>query len=169
MKYLLPLKNGQSYEVKVFRSQREKRYFFFLLASICCRFIDSFLFHSRKILLFRICFGLRMPTLGNYPPPSHSITEHLERTGLGFRCNVEFRNSGSIKHILRVFKRYSYSENRLNKSLPNHICIGLFPDDVSRFYICSKSQGVHRNLTVQHNSTPHMQQIDLFPTMGATH
>jgi hypothetical protein len=29
MKYLLPLKNGQSYEVKVFRSQREKRYFFF--------------------------------------------------------------------------------------------------------------------------------------------
>jgi hypothetical protein len=116
----------------------------------------------------RIAFSRRK----NQPPSPlkwFRITEHLERTGLGFRCNVEFRNSGSIKHILRVFKRYSYSENRLNKSLPNHICIGLFPDDVSRFYICNKSQGVHRNLTVQHNSTPYMQQIDLFPTMGATH
>lgn len=31
--------------------------------------------------------------------------ENFERAGLGLRCDVEFKNSGSFKHVLRVFKR----------------------------------------------------------------
>lgn len=69
-------------------------------------------------------------------PPS-VLNDNLVRAGLGLRCDVEFKNGGSAKHVLRVFKR-------------------IFPrmEEGPRFYICTKAQGVSRKLAIQHYSIP---------------
>ena len=68
-----------------------------------------FLFHSGKrkekkeISFIKDFFWVADADSKELPPTVGH--ENLERAGLGLRCDVEFKNSGSSKHVLRVFKR----------------------------------------------------------------
>ncbi|KAI9565230.1 hypothetical protein GHT06_009013 [Daphnia sinensis] len=65
-----------------------------------------------------------------------------------------------------VLERSSGSEGERKPRkvhLNNQLRIVIFPrlEEVKRFYICTKAQGVSRNLTIQHYSTPSVPELKL--------